>query len=127
MYSTPWSWYRNGWPSGNSPGYADGVGKLGDLLEPLRLRIELGEPALVDLEHLADLGVDREHPLASLAILEDDQSRDPGRAFAGHRGRRAGEALVVEEVAQVDADLGLEPALAGQSEVAPGTWKLPSG
>ena len=91
-----------------------GFGKLGNLFEPLRLRIELGKTALVDFEHLADLGVDREHPLARLAILEDDQSRDPGRALAGHRGRRAGEPLVVEEVAQVDADLGLEPPLAGQ-------------
>ena len=44
-------------------GIGGGFGKLGDLLEPLRLRIELDKPALVDLEHLADLGVDREHPL----------------------------------------------------------------
>ena len=89
-------------------------GKLGDLFEPLRLRIELGKPALVDLEHLADLGVDREHSLACLSILENDQSRDPGRALAGHRGRRAGEPLIVEEIAQVDADLRLQAPLAGQ-------------
>ena len=71
--------------------YDGGFGKLGDLLEPLSSRIEFGKSALVDFEHLADLGVNREHPLARLLILEDDQSRDPGRALAGHRGRRAGE------------------------------------
>lgn len=88
-----------------------GFGKLGNLFEPLRLRIEFGKTAFVDFEHLADLGVDREHPLVRLAILEDDQSGDPGWALAGHGGCRAGESVLVQHVAQVDANLRFQPPL----------------
>ena len=91
------------------------VGKLGDFLEPLSLRIELGQPALVDLERLPNLGVEREHSLAarghpSRTVSPEIQvGPSPGIGAVGRA-----KPLLVDEVGQVDACLGLEPAAAGQ-------------
>src|SRR5262245_1309683 len=90
------------------------LGKRDDFLESVGLGIELGKPALVDFERLADLGVEREHSLAARCIREHGEAGKPRWAFAGHHRSRAGESLVVDEVCQIDANLWLEATMAGQ-------------
>ena len=68
-------------------GVGGAAGNVTTFSKPLGLRVELGESALVDLDHLADLGINGKHALVPAAILEDGQAGEPCRAFAGHRSR----------------------------------------